>query len=89
MNLALSVFVVRYPRLGYPSLGNNNPVSISCIFHVIPRSYTSFAEGLHVALVYFTIAHHFPLPDSLILATARAHSATLWTQDEHFKALTG
>ena len=23
--------------------------------------------------------------DSLILATARAHEATLWTQDEHFK----
>ncbi|GAB4408244.1 MAG: hypothetical protein Fur0044_01490 [Anaerolineae bacterium] len=26
-----------------------------------------------------------PLADSLILATARAYQATLWTQDEHFK----
>ena len=25
------------------------------------------------------------LADSLILATARMHAATLWTQDEHFK----
>ena len=25
------------------------------------------------------------MADSIILATARAHSATLWTQDEHFK----
>jgi predicted nucleic acid-binding protein len=28
-----------------------------------------------------------PMADSLILATARAHQATLWTQDEHFKDL--
>lgn len=26
-----------------------------------------------------------PMADSIILATARAHNATLWTQDEHFK----
>ena len=30
-----------------------------------------------------------PMADSLILATARANDAILWTQDEHFKALDG
>ena len=30
-----------------------------------------------------------PLADSLIYATARAHDVTLWTQDAHFKGLTG
>lgn len=30
-----------------------------------------------------------PMADSMILATARAHDATLWTQDEHFKDLEG
>ena len=30
-----------------------------------------------------------PMADSLILATARANNATLWTQDEHFKDLDG
>ena len=30
-----------------------------------------------------------PMADSLILATARANEATLWTQDEHFKDLEG
>ena len=29
------------------------------------------------------------LADSIILATARANNATLWTQDEHFKNLDG
>ena len=30
-----------------------------------------------------------PMADCLILATARAHGATLWTQDEHFKEIEG
>ena len=29
------------------------------------------------------------MADSIILATARAYNATLWTQDEHFKGLEG
>lgn len=28
-----------------------------------------------------------PLADSVILATARAHGALVWTQDAHFKGL--
>lgn len=30
-----------------------------------------------------------PMADSLILATARANNAILWTQDEHFKNIEG
>ena len=30
-----------------------------------------------------------PMADSIILATARAQNATLWTQDEHFKEIEG
>ncbi len=30
-----------------------------------------------------------PMADSVMLATARAFGATLWTQDEHFKGLPG
>jgi toxin FitB len=30
-----------------------------------------------------------PLADSIILATARFHNATLWTQDAHFEGLAG
>jgi len=29
------------------------------------------------------------MADSIILATAQSHHATLWTQDEHFKSLEG
>jgi toxin FitB len=30
-----------------------------------------------------------PLADSVILATARAHNATVWTHDAHFKDIEG
>ncbi len=30
-----------------------------------------------------------PMADSMILATARLHNATLWTQDAHFKNVAG
>jgi len=30
-----------------------------------------------------------PMADSIILATARAHTATVWTQDEHFQHIEG
>ncbi len=36
-----------------------------------------------------SLQHHLSLADSLIYATARAHEATLWTQDEHFQGLEG
>ena len=43
--------------------------------------------ALQAALL--SLEHKLPLADSVILATARAHQATLWTQDEHFKDLLG
>lgn len=40
-----------------------------------------------IALIAADLSFELKLPmaDSIILATARAHDATLWTQDEHFK----
>jgi predicted nucleic acid-binding protein len=32
---------------------------------------------------------HLPMADSIILATARAFDATLWTQDADFKNMKG
>ena len=34
-----------------------------------------------------SVEYKLPMADSMILATARANDATLWTQDEHFKDL--
>jgi predicted nucleic acid-binding protein len=45
--------------------------------------------GDNLALVAAELSYELKLPlaDSIILATARANNATLWTQDTHFKDL--
>jgi toxin FitB len=44
-----------------------------------------------LALVAAELSYELKLPmaDSIILATTRAHNATLWTQDAHFKGIEG
>ena len=37
--------------------------------------------------VELSLEHRLPMADSVILATARVHKATLWTQDEDFEGL--
>jgi toxin FitB len=36
-----------------------------------------------------SVLYRIPMADSIILATARIHDATLWAQDEHFEHLPG
>ena len=44
---------------------------------------------LALSAAKISVEHRLPLADSVILATARANDATLWTQDEDFKELDG
>ena len=37
----------------------------------------------------FSLDHGLPMADSIVLATARAHDAILWTQDAHLAGLDG
>jgi predicted nucleic acid-binding protein len=42
-----------------------------------------------LSAAHISIDLKLPMADSVMLATARAYGATLWTQDEHFKGLPG
>lgn len=42
-----------------------------------------------LAAAHLGIACKLPLADSIMLATARAHGATLWTQDADFSGIDG
>ena len=44
-------------------------------------------EEIALVAARASLAHRLPMADSLILATAHLHDATLWTLDEHFKDL--
>ncbi len=45
--------------------------------------------SLALSAAEISIKLKLAMADSLILATARAYKATLWTQDEHFKDIEG
>jgi predicted nucleic acid-binding protein len=44
---------------------------------------------LSIAAAMLGHTEKLALADSIILATARLHKATLWTQDAHFSGITG
>lgn len=44
---------------------------------------------LAMAASKISLEHGLPMADSIILATARAHEAVIWTQDVDFKDLPG
>jgi predicted nucleic acid-binding protein len=44
---------------------------------------------LAVDAARLSVEHRLPLADSVILATARAHDAVLWTQDADFNGISG
>jgi toxin FitB len=48
-----------------------------------------FHREIALAAAQISIQQKLAMADSIILATARAFEATLWTQDEHFKAIPG
>ena len=49
----------------------------------------SLDTTLALAAARLSVTLHLPLADSVILATARAFGATLWTQDSDFEGREG
>jgi toxin FitB len=45
--------------------------------------------ALGIRAAQLGLLHRLPLADSVILATAEANAATLWTQDRDFEGITG
>jgi len=46
-------------------------------------------SAIALAAATLGLQHRLPLADSVVLATARQHEATLWTQDADFDGLAG
>jgi toxin FitB len=45
--------------------------------------------ALAVSAAQLSLKHRLPLADSLILATAKAYNATIWTQHADFRSIPG
>lgn len=46
-------------------------------------------DALALDAARLSVQHRLPMADSIILATAHAHRATLWTQDADFENVAG
>jgi predicted nucleic acid-binding protein len=47
------------------------------------------SQELAISAALLSHEHHLPMADAMILSTARAYDATLWTLDAHFKGIDG
>jgi predicted nucleic acid-binding protein len=52
-------------------------------------SIVPITDELALQAAQLSILSHLPMADSLILAVAQLHEATVWTQDEHLRDLPG
>ena len=52
-------------------------------------SVIELSEAISLRAARLSVAHKLPLADSVILATAKAHNALIWTMDVHFSDIEG
>jgi predicted nucleic acid-binding protein len=49
----------------------------------------AFTDEIALQAAQLSLEEGLPMADSILLATARAYNAVLWTQDTHFKDIEG
>ena len=67
----------------------NEAQALQAVAQMKQARVVDITEDVALSAALISIRHKLPMADSLIYATARAHGATLWTQDDHFSSLPG
>lgn len=63
------------------------PAALTILAAMRQGKVVALDETLAVSAARLGLAHRLPLADAIVLATARASAATLWTQDRDFEGL--
>ena len=63
--------------------------ALSAIAWMSTGKVADMTQEIALAAAVLSLESKMPMADSIILATAQANKATLWTQDEHFKDMQG
>ena len=63
--------------------------ALSAIAWMSTGPVADLTQEIALAAAILSLESKLPMADSIILATARAQNATLWTQDDHFKNIEG
>ena len=64
-------------------------IALQAIAQMQQGQVVELTSALALSAARLSIKEHLPMADSVILATARAFRAVLWTQDEDFEGLQG
>ena len=67
----------------------DEPSALQAVGHMLQGQVIPLDSELAIEAGRLGHLMKIPLADSLILATARRSNATLWTQDEDFKSISG
>ena len=67
--------------------GEDAALQVVAVMH--QGTVVDFDAVLALNAAQLSIAHRLPLADSVILATARQHNATIWTLDADFEGIPG
>ncbi|CAN5776653.1 hypothetical protein BH10CHL1_BH10CHL1_34920 [soil metagenome] len=59
--------------------------ALQAIAYMLQGFVIDLDTGSALEAARISTLHQLPMADSIILATARAHNAILWTQDAHLK----
>lgn len=68
-------------------LERNREDALQAVAQMTEGRVVDLDESLALFAAELSCELKLPLADSIILATARANNATLWTQDRHFKSM--
>jgi predicted nucleic acid-binding protein len=82
-----SITIVEVFRRTYQQRGETDALAAASLMrrgHVVDLDFTLAASAGKLG-----VDSKLPLADSIILATARAYGATLWTQDADFEGIPG
>ncbi len=63
----------------------NEAQALQAVAHMKQGRIVDLTEDIALSAALISIKQKLPMADSMIFATALAHGAILWTQDDHFK----
>jgi len=71
------------------SIQRGKEVALQAMGLLYRGQVVALSDEIALQAALLSLEHKLLLADSIILATARFHQATLWTQDQHFINLPG
>ncbi|MEZ4379319.1 MAG: type II toxin-antitoxin system VapC family toxin [Gemmatimonadales bacterium] len=83
--LVPTIVVLEVCRRVMQQRGEDEALQVAAVLH--QGRVVDLDSGLALSAAQLGVAHRLPLADSIILATAKQYSATVWTMDADFDGL--